>query len=206
MNKPVNIVIADNDAIVSELLAGYLSANGMPSTSVSTLGEASEVFSKRDTVHAFILDMDMPAVASPIHLEQVLKTYATTPVILMSSSARREVIEHAIDIGARGYIPKSSSLRTLLNAVKFVLAGETFLPASFIASSTERVQFNDISFTAREIEVLRQVRLGKMNKEIALALGISPISVKMTVRTICGKLSVKNRTQAALLASEFLPD
>ena len=45
-----------------------------------------------------------------------------------------------------------------------------------------------------------------MNKEIAIALGISPTAVKMTVRTICNKLSVKNRTQAALLASDFLPD
>lgn len=206
MSKPVNILIADSDAIVSELLAGYLSSNGMASTPVSTLGGAAEALSKRDKIDAFLLDMDMPAVASPMQLEQVLKTYAPTPVILMASNARREVIEHAIDIGARGYIPKSSSLRTLLNAVKFVLAGETFLPASFIASSTERVQFNGISFTNREIEVLRQIRLGKMNKEIAIALGISPISAKMTVRTICGKLSVKNRTQAALLASEFLPD
>jgi two-component system nitrate/nitrite response regulator NarL len=206
MNKPVNILVADNDAIVSELLAGYLSSNGMVSTPVSTLGGASDAFSKRDTIDAFLLDMDMPAVASPMQLEQVLKTYSTTPVILMSSSARREVIEHAIEIGARGYIPKSSSLRTLLNAVKFVLAGETFLPASFIASSAERVQFNGIHFNGREIEVLRQVRLGKMNKEIAIALGISPTAVKMTVRTICGKLSVKNRTQAALLASDFLPD
>lgn len=206
MNKPVNILVADNDAIVSELLAGYLSSNGMASTPVSTLGGASDAFSKRDTIDAFLLDMDMPAIASPMQLEQVLKTYSTTPVILMSSSARREVIEHAIEIGARGYIPKSSSLRTLLNAVKFVLAGETFLPASFIASSAERVQFNGIHFNGREIEVLRQVRLGKMNKEIAIALGISPTAVKMTVRTICGKLSVKNRTQAALLASDFLPD
>jgi two-component system, NarL family, nitrate/nitrite response regulator NarL len=206
MNKPVNILVADNDAIVSELLAGYLSSNGMASTPVSTLGGACDAFSKRDTIDAFLLDMDMPAVASPMQLEQVLKTYGSTPVILMSSSARREVIEHAIDIGARGYIPKSSSLRTLLNAVKFVLAGETFLPASFIASSAERVQFNGVHFNGREIEVLRQVRLGKMNKEIAIALGISPTAVKMTVRTICNKLSVKNRTQAALLASDFLPD
>jgi DNA-binding NarL/FixJ family response regulator len=206
MNKPVNILVADNDAIVSELLAGYLSSNGMASTPVSTLGGACDAFSKRDTIDAFLLDMDMPAVASPMQLEQVLKTYGSTPVILMSSSARREVIEHAIDIGARGYIPKSSSLRTLLNAVKFVLAGETFLPASFIASSAERVQFNGVHFNGREIEVLRQVRLGKMNKEIAIALGISPTAVKMTVRTICSKLSVKNRTQAALLASDFLPD
>ncbi len=52
----------------------------------------------------------------------------------------------------------------------FVLAGETFLPASFIASSAERVQFNSVHFNGREIEVLRQVRLGKMNKEIAIAL------------------------------------
>jgi DNA-binding NarL/FixJ family response regulator len=178
----------------------------MASTPVSTLGGACDAFSKRDTIDAFLLDMDMPAVASPMQLEQVLKTYGSTPVILMSSSARREVIEHAIDIGARGYIPKSSSLRTLLNAVKFVLAGETFLPASFIASSAERVQFNGVHFNGREIEVLRQVRLGKMNKEIAIALGISPTAVKMTVRTICSKLSVKNRTQAALLASDFLPD
>jgi two-component system, NarL family, nitrate/nitrite response regulator NarL len=206
MDKPVNILVADNDAIVSELLAGYLSSNGMASTPVSTLGGACDAFSKRDTIDAFLLDMDMPAVASPMQLEHVLKTYGSTPVILMSSSARREVIEHAIDIGARGYIPKSSSLRTLLNAVKFVLAGETFLPASFIASSAERVQFNGVHFNSREIEVLRQVRLGKMNKEIAIALGISPTAVKMTVRTICNKLSVKNRTQAALLASDFLPD
>lgn len=206
MNKPVNVLIADSDNLFSELLAGYLSENGVPSTPVPTLEVVNDAVSKRGTVQAFILDMDMPAVASPVQLEQFLKAHSTIPVILMSRSARREVIEHAIDIGARGYIPKSATLRTLLNAVKFVLAGETFLPASFIASSAERVQYNNISFSGREIEVLRQIRLGKMNKEIALSLGINPVSVKMTVRTICAKLSVKNRTQAALLASTILPD
>lgn len=206
MNDSVIVIIADSDVMVAELLANYLTQNGMRGIAVSSLQDAEQAFLNHPKVDAFLLDIDMEAISSLTKLERMVASYSPTPVILLSARARREVIEHMISAGARGYIPKSANLRTLLNALNFVLAGETFVPATFIASPIVRVRFNDITLSSREIEVLRQVRLGKMNKEIAVTLGLSELMVKRTVRNICVKLSVKTRTEAAFVASGFLPD
>jgi len=206
MTDVVNILIVDADPIVAELLADYLEHNGMHGTVAGRTEGTKDLFSKAGDCDALLIDPNAPGMNAPKDIEQVVRQLMPKPVILFAGRARREIIEHALEVGARGYIPKSSSLRTLLNAIRFVLAGETFVPASFLSSPSERMTEGGLNLSPKEIEVLRQIRLGRMNKEIAQSLGLSLVSVKMHVRAICGKLSAKNRTQAALLAAQLLPD
>lgn len=206
MTDTVNILIVDSDAIVAELLTDYLERNGMRGTSAVPTDGIKDLVAKADQHDAILVDPNAPGIFAPSDLEQIVRLAKPKPVIVFAGRERREIIEHALQAGARGYIPKSATLRTLLNAIRFVLAGETFVPASFLASPTERLREDGLSLSQKEMEVLRQIRLGRMNKEIAQSLGLSLVSVKMHVRTICNKLSAKNRTQAALAASRLLPD
>lgn len=206
MPDVVNILIMDADPIVAELLSDYLERNGMRGTLTHRQDGNKDIVARTADYDAILLDPTAPGMNTPRDLEQMVRTASPKPVILFAGRARREIIEHALEVGARGYIPKSATLRTLLNAIRFVLAGETFVPASFLSSPSERITEGGLNLSAKELEVLRQIRLGRMNKEIAQSLGLSLVSVKMHVRAVCGKLSAKNRTQAALLASQLLPD
>lgn len=206
MPDVVNILIMDADPIVAELLSDYLERNGMRGTLTHRQDGNKDLVARTADYDAILLDPTAPGMNTPRDLEQMVRTASPKPVILFAGRARREIIEHALEVGARGYIPKSATLRTLLNAIRFVLAGETFVPASFLSSPSERITEGGLNLSAKELEVLRQIRLGRMNKEIAQSLGLSLVSVKMHVRAVCGKLSAKNRTQAALLASQLLPD
>jgi len=206
MPDVVNILIMDADPIVAELLSDYLERNGMRGTLTHRQDGNKDLVARSADYDAILLDPTAPGMNTPRDLEQMVRTASPKPVILFAGRARREIIEHALEVGARGYIPKSATLRTLLNAIRFVLAGETFVPASFLSSPSERITEGGLNLSAKELEVLRQIRLGRMNKEIAQSLGLSLVSVKMHVRAVCGKLSAKNRTQAALLASQLLPD
>ena len=206
MSDSVNILIADSDAIVTELLGDYLERHGIHGKPADDILSPEGILSSGSGVQAVLVDPNLPGIVSPNDLERLIKLAEPRPVILFSGPIRREILHHALDMGVRGLIPKSSSLRTLTNAIRFVLSGEIFVPADMWSSASDRVREGSLSLSQKEVEVLRQLRLGRMNKEIALDLGLSVVSVKMLVRTLCNKLSAKNRTQAALLASKMLLD
>jgi len=95
------------------------------------------------------------------------------------------------------------SAKSLVNAVRFMIAGETFIPASVLADSgeTPETEFTR-RLTQREKQVLRGLSYGRSNKEIARELDLQEVTIKLHVRTLCKKLNAKNRTQAALIAKD----
>jgi DNA-binding NarL/FixJ family response regulator len=200
------ILIADDHLLVREVVASYLSANENAVVSgADSLDDALAVIAAQEPFDLVMLDLVMPGMNGLVGLTQVLAANARWPVVLFSGQASREVVFEALKLGAAGFIPKSLSARSLINAVRFVLSGEIFLPANY-HSAVPVTAPSGKSINGRELEVLRGVRNGLMNKEIARNLGLSEATIKMYVRSICGKLGVKNRTQAALMAAEFLPE
>ena len=135
---------------------------------------------------------------------------ATIPLAVVGDT---EEIREIIDIirrGVRGYIPSSLDPMEAAEAIRFVLGGGTFIPASVLVRALPRQQNTSepdaperdafTSLTPRENEVLARLRHGKPNKVIAHELGISQSTVKAFVQRILFKLRAVNRTELAYLA------
>ena len=101
--------------------------------------------------------------------------------------------------GAVGYIRKDAEPETLLAAVRAVAQGKTYIDPSVGRHILQAPAVAD-DLTPREVDVLRQLALGRANKEIAQALSISEETVKSHVGNVLGKLQVENRSQAIVQA------
>jgi DNA-binding NarL/FixJ family response regulator len=135
------------------------------------------------------------------------------PAVILADAEGLEHVVAALEGGARGYIPTSVTLDVAVEAMRFVGAGGTFVPASSLISSSiagdsgaaQKRQFNGM-FTRRQTAVLEALRHGKANKEIAYELNMREGTVKVHVRNIMKKLKAKNRTEVAVLTSGLLAE
>jgi two-component system, NarL family, nitrate/nitrite response regulator NarL len=138
------------------------------------------------------------------------------PVVLLAAETEWKAAMKAVELGARGYLPKSASEAVLRHALGLVASGEVYLPREVLARWTQRrtealpslddgrpADGASVRLTPRQSEVLVQLTLGLSNKEIARSLGLLESTVKVHVKTILKKLPASNRTQAAMLALEL---
>jgi DNA-binding NarL/FixJ family response regulator len=135
-------------------------------------------------------------------------------VILLSDIDETDNIVGAMRHGLAGYVPASLSLEVALEAIRLVLAGGIFIPASVLSSvgspgrhrsrGVLKSPHHHISFTPRQSEVLRQLWEGKQNKIIARELGMSEGTVKVHIKQIMKKVSAHNRVQAVLFTRQIL--
>lgn len=199
-----NILIADDHDLVRDTIAAYLGAQDeFESFMASDLDEALEIVGGVDSIDLMILDYNMPGMNGLAGLLEAKRQFPTVKVVLMSGVANRDVASSAMLNGADGFLPKSLTAGSMINALKFVLSGERYVPFEFLASSNEvGTPAEFASLSKREMETLEQLCTGLSNKEIALKLGIREVTVKLHVKNVLAKLSVSNRTQAALLAKE----
>jgi DNA-binding NarL/FixJ family response regulator len=152
------------------------------------------------------------------------------PVVVIAEGDELSFVREVIGSGVRGYIPTSFDFAMFKEAIQFVAAGGTFVPASVLRGENGQMSevdeidrvvkhgtnevihqnSNEIqerrvaaSFTPRELTVISRLRDGKSNKLIARELTITEGTVKLYVRRIMKKLEVENRTQAALVAANM---
>ena len=123
------------------------------------------------------------------------------PVAILSGTAAQSIARQALDAGAKGFLPKTLSAKSLGAAIRFIATGQVFVPYDFIAREEKKTVEN---LTQRETEVLKGLCAGQSNKEIAMALDLHEVTVKLHVKTLCRKLGAKNRTQAAMIGKDKL--
>jgi len=133
----------------------------------------------------------------------------TVPVVVLSGEDSPTLIRQAIESGAMGFIPKSSSHEVLIQALKLIVAGGVYLPVNAISkapveeveSVTEEPEFTGL--TPRQLEVLQGVVKGKPNKVIARELDVSEHTVKAHLSAVFRALGAKNRTDAVYQAARL---
>jgi DNA-binding NarL/FixJ family response regulator len=131
------------------------------------------------------------------------------PVIVLAYNNDAELARTAITHGAKGYIPVTMGFEIAIEAVRFVLAGGTYVPMDCLLArdppgDAPSQPTTSGLVTSRELAVIRAIQKGKSNKVIAYELNMCESTVKVHVRNIMKKLNARNRTEVAIKAQAGL--
>jgi len=208
MNKPINIMIADDHHMVREGLKQLLELDGdiVVNAEADDGMQCLDMLKKKQT-DVLLLDINMPNMNGLQVLKHLREKKANVKVLILTIHNEVEYLAKAVDIGVDGYVLKDSESALLKKAIYCVYNGETFIQPELTPVLKERqeekssaaINFDD-SLTKREIEVLKLLAEGLFNKEIAYTLAISEKTVKNHVSNIFKKINVSDRTQAAVYA------
>lgn len=200
----MRILLADDHDMVRETISAYLqSEGGAEVTSTDDLPQALQKIEDHGPYDLVLLDFNMPGMFGLNGLTRALKRNGGKGVAILSGSAPNHTAQDALDAGACGYLPKTMGAKSLLNAVRFMSAGEVYVPVALMREEAAAPAHPMAEMLSpRENEVLNGLCRGLANKEIARELDLQEVTIKLHVRTLCRKLDAKNRTQAALAAKE----
>ncbi|MFQ5959114.1 MAG: response regulator [Alphaproteobacteria bacterium] len=181
----------------------------------STFDEALSQATGAEKLDLIILDLAMPGMNGLAGLEVMRARFPGVPVVILSGTLHRSEVINALDRGAHGYIPKTLSGESMLNALQLVVSGEKYVP-SVICSDTGAgptpAPGNGVAFsgdsplqrlTPRERDVLGLLTKGYSNKEIARDLELQEVTVKVHLKGVFRKLGAANRTQAVKIAMQL---
>ena len=196
-----DVLLVDDHLLLSETVAAGLSvAEGYSVDYVRDLDAALARIGKRGRYQVILLDYHLPGVDGLTAL-RALDEANEGGVALFSGVAGWSVAERALEMGARGFIPKTIPLRTLANAIRFIADGEIYMPTEYMLKRSHAGD-RAVGLKPRELLVLRYLCEGMSNKEIGREVGVEESIVKMDVKAICRKLGVRNRTQAVIEAQK----
>lgn len=145
-----------------------------------------------------------PAVTEEI--ESTIRKLQSIPLVLLAEREDWRQVVRAMEIGVRGYIPTSVDIRICVEAIHLAIVGGMYIPASILMKQSD-YNAEDVMWggmlTAREIEVVQAIRVGKSNKVIAYDLHMSEGTVKAHVHNIMKKLGAVNRTEVACMLNQI---
>jgi two-component system NarL family response regulator len=144
-----------------------------------------------------LLDIRMPGMSGVEAAAAIRAEFPGARMIALTTYGGDEDIRRALAAGVQAYLTKDVLHDELLNAIRAVAAGQTYLPAAVAAVAAQSPR-PDLS--ARELQVLELIVQGLANKQIAYALEIAEHTVKNHVKNILSKLGAQDRTQAATAA------
>ncbi|MEM0929334.1 MAG: response regulator transcription factor [Pseudomonadota bacterium] len=195
------LLVADDHPLFRAALVKAISdaAPGREVIERETLGDALDVLAAQP-VGLLSLDLHMPDSEGLAGLLQVRSLYPAVPVVVVSGDTAPGLAGRAASLGASGFVPKSSDLPVIREAMETVLEGDTWLPEHVEESSDDTALK---SLTPAQLKVLLFVRDGLLNKQIAYEMQISEATVKAHMTAVMQKLSVQTRTQAAMLAQRL---
>ena len=197
--KPIRILVVDDHFMVRMGLSASLNAESdMEVVSEVGNGQAALDAYNQHRPNLVLMDVRLPGMSGAETTAAIVRKFPDARVLMLSTHSGEEEIYRAMQAGARGYILKGVLREDLLRAIRDVHAGKRHLDPIVASHLAERMSHK--SLTSRELEVLRMVAKGWGNKEIASALSIAEITVKLHVSHVLEKLNVKDRTEAATAA------
>lgn len=213
-NPVFRIVVADDHALVRGGLVQLvrLVEENVEIIEANDFNQTLELLAEGQAIDLLLLDLLMPGMNGMEGIKQICKDSPDVPVIVVSVRENIAAIRNALAAGAVGYIPKTSSPDVMMSAIKLVLSGGVYVPPHVLGLSAPidetiedqlAAENNELlpnkgysKLTQRQQEVLDLMALGKSNKEIADALGLTTGTVKMHSSRIFKSLNVQNRTEA----------
>jgi DNA-binding NarL/FixJ family response regulator len=198
-SKPIRILVVDDHFMVRMGLSASLNVEpDMEVVAEAGSGEDALLAYRKHRPSLVLMDLRLPGMNGTECTAAMIREFPDAAILMLSTHSGEEEIYRALQAGARGYIVKSIIREELLRAVRTVHQGGQYVDPLVASHLAERRSHRSLS--GREVEVLRMVAKGLVNKEIASALNIAEVTVKLHVSHVLEKLSVKDRTQAATVA------
>ena len=200
----MRILIADDHELVRDAIGAFLSREAdLDCETVESLDAATARIRRSGRFDLVLLDYVMPGMNGLEGLSKALALNGPRSVAVISGMAPREIAREALGAGAAGFLPKTMAARSMVSAVRFMLAGEQFVPVDLMApGGASPLAHHPLAseLTTRETQVLDGLCRGLSNKEIARELDLREVTIKLHVKTACRKLGARNRTHAAMIA------
>lgn len=205
------VLVADDHPLYRDALCAVL-PQACPGSAVVEARSAAEVLELVTSDADFdliLLDLNLPGASGVSCLRSLRAEAPLTPVVVVSAVDDPGIMSEVVMAGATAYVPKSAPRQVLVDAIRAIMAGGTYLPAAAVAALRETQSTPPSAappafeaLTQRQRRVLGLLAEGHSNKQIARTLGISEVTVKAHVSSILRKFGFTNRTQAAIEAGK----
>jgi DNA-binding NarL/FixJ family response regulator len=197
--KKIRVMVVDDHFVVRMGLRGSVGAEtDMVVDAEASTGEQAVAVYGEQRPDIVLMDLKLPGMNGIEATSAICKKYTSAAVIMLSTHDGEEDIYRSFQAGAKAYLLKTAMRNELIDTIRKVHGGERSISPAIGARLAERMTHPDL--TAREIEVLELIVKGRSNKEIASALSIAEVTVKLHVGHILTKLRVNDRTQATTTA------
>jgi two-component system, NarL family, response regulator LiaR len=205
MSELISVVLVDDHRVVRQGLRSYLESFG----DLEVVGEASSgeevlLHIERWLPDVVVMDLLMPGGMDGVEaIRRVRQLSPHTQIISLTSYTDDSHVIAVLRAGAIGYVRKDAHPDILLASVRAAAHGQSLLDpgvAGAVLQELTRNEKSGLSLSARERDVLRQLALGRTNREIAESMTVSPETVKTHVGNILTKLHLAHRTQAVIYA------
>lgn len=221
---PMKVLIVDDHPLFREgvgLLLRRL-ADDLEILEASHCDEALALCESGASIDLLLLDLNLGGRSGMDGLAELRARFPEIPVVVLSTSDDQPTVRRAIDLGAMGFIPKTSSSEIMIGALRLVLAKGVYLPRNILAEQPLHLPLaarpaaqgdrpagagaltaRDLGLTHRQADVLHLVLQGKPIKLIARDLGLAEGTVKSHVSAVLRALNVTTRTQAIVAAGRL---
>ncbi|MDD2919603.1 response regulator transcription factor [Rhodoferax sp.] len=208
----MKILVVDDHVLVREglcqVLQGIHPGEATEVLQAATCSRAFELAHFNPDLDLVLLDYRLPDMSGLTALEIFGQRHPELPVVILSGSANPSVIQQARDLGAAGFVTKSSLSDTMLTILRKILAGETYHPSNF-SPLGEEIYGAHIKTSAppvlspRQQDVLGLLLSGLTNRQISEQLSMGAETVKFHVSNILRIFGTSTRTQAVLAAKRW---
>jgi len=202
----IKLLVADDHAVVREGIATILKGSDIQVVAEAETGNQAIERAMNLQPDVVLLDVRMPDTDGLEALERITDRSPRTKVVMFTGHDNPTYIARAVALGAAGFVMKGATRDEIVGAINRAHTGlppETDSLMGKVRNTMARrrpTYDEDIPLTNREVQVLRHVALGLSNREIGRSLDISIETVKEHVQNILRKISVTDRTQAAVWA------
>ena len=215
----LRVLVVDDHALIRQglrPLIAQLAEGGEEVAMLEASGytEALQMIEREHEIDLVLLDLRMPDVNGFAALSDIADRRPDLPVVVMTGEEDASLVREAFEHGALGFIPKSSPPAVILNALRLVLSGGTYVPASVMGHSAplreptpiprlDAQATGRLGLTPRQADVLALLLAGKSNKLISRELALAEGTVKNHVAAVLKALDVDTRVQAVIAAARL---
>jgi DNA-binding NarL/FixJ family response regulator len=212
----MKVLVIDDHVLIREALRGVLKELKAEATVVeaSDWRQAARQIEQSPDFDLVLLDLKLPDRDGFEVLAELRERYPAISIVVLSAHHDRENVAKALDLGALGFIPKSSPREVMLSAFNLLFSGGMYIPPEILprkepahaqspvlqARLGRRISAAELGLTERQMQVLALMMQGRSNKAICRVLDLAEPTVKNHVTAILKALKATNRTEAVIAA------
>jgi DNA-binding NarL/FixJ family response regulator len=174
-----------------------------------TIAELDSTLALHSDADLLLLDLNIPKAHGFNTLVNIRNCHSQMGVVIISGQEDKITVSKSMTFGAAGFIPKSTSVDIMVEAIRTVLSGQQWAPAgcdNIEAIEADSMASKLVSLSPRQHSILMMFADGLLNKQIAYELGLSEATIKAHASAIFLKLGVHTRTQAVIAMNQLQLD